>query len=62
MRDWRCGKCGKKLGVLKQDRLHLRLGRFEYMVGLPATTACHACRTLNELRNPSPRSITTATP
>lgn len=49
-REWRCTSCGKLLGVLNRDRLHIRFARgHEYLVGFPATTVCRGCRTLNEL-------------
>jgi hypothetical protein len=49
-REWRCASCGKLLGVLDRDRLHIRFARgHEYIVGFPATTVCRGCRTLNEL-------------
>lgn len=49
-REWRCTGCGKLLGVLDRDRLHIRFARgHEYLVGFPATTVCRSCRTLNEL-------------
>lgn len=53
--EWRCSRCEKLLGVLREGRLHLRFARgCEYLVGLPATGACRGCRTLNELREPGP--------
>ncbi len=51
--EWRCAKCRKLLGVLRDGRLHLKFTRgHEYIVGFPATGACRNCRTLNELRPP----------
>ena len=53
--EWRCSQCNKLLGVLKDDRLHLRFARgHEYLVGFPATSVCRTCRTLNELKEPPP--------
>ncbi len=49
-KEWRCTNCGKLLGLLRDDRLHLRFARgHEYLVGFPATSVCRGCRTLNEL-------------
>ena len=48
--EWRCIRCGKLLGVLEGDRLHIRFARgHQYIVGFPATSVCRSCRTLNEL-------------
>lgn len=58
-KEWRCSRCGKLLGVLRDGRLHLRFARgHEYLVGFPATSVCRGCRTLNELRDlvPDPGS------
>ncbi len=53
-KEWRCSNCGKKLGNLRDGRLHLKFARgHEYLVGFPATSVCRGCRTLNELRCPS---------
>ena len=53
-KEWRCSSCGKKLGLLRDGRLHLKFARgHEYLVGFPATSVCRGCRTLNELRCPS---------
>ena len=50
--EWRCSRCGKLLGMVREGRLHLRFARgHEYLVGFPATSVCRSCRTLNELRN-----------
>ena len=50
-REWRCGECGKLLGVVDEGRLHIRFARgHEYRVGLPATGICRGCRRLNELQ------------
>ena len=48
-RDWRCHRCDKLLGRVAGERLHIRTGRFEYRVAMPATTTCHGCGALNEL-------------
>ena len=48
--EWRCHHCAKLLGHLRDGRLHLRPVRgHSYLVGLPATTVCRGCQTLNEL-------------
>lgn len=53
-KEWRCSSCGKKLGNLRDGRLHLRFARgHEYLVGFPATSVCRGCRTLNEIRSSS---------
>ncbi len=49
-KEWRCSRCGKLLGLLRDGRLHLSFARgHEYLVGFPATSVCRGCRTLNEL-------------
>ena len=49
-REWRCTRCGKLLGLMEGDRLHIRFARgHEYLVGFPVTSICRSCRTLNEL-------------
>ena len=46
--------CKKKLGNIRDGRLHLKFARgHEYLVGFPATSVCRGCRTLNEIRCPS---------
>jgi hypothetical protein len=56
-RDWRCVRCGKLLGRLEGDRLHIQFARgHQYVVGLPVSSVCRGCSTLNELsslRSPS---------
>ena len=48
--EWRCMRCGKLLGILKGTHLHICFARgHQYIVGVPATTVCRDCRTLNEL-------------
>ena len=55
-KEWRCDSCGKKLGLLRDGRLHLKFARgYEYFVRIPAvripaTTVCPGCKALNELR------------
>ena len=50
-REWRCEECGKLMGTLKGDRLHIRFARsHEYRVSLPAAGICRGCHRLNELR------------
>jgi phage FluMu protein Com len=54
-KEWRCTRCGKLLGLLRDGRLHLRFARgHEYLVGFPATSVCRGCRTLNELSEAKP--------
>ena len=56
-RDWRCSSCGRKLGSLHGERIHIRFSRgHEYLVGYPVTGVCRGCRTLNEVRSPDPDS------
>ena len=51
-KQWRCMQCGKLLGMLRSERLHLRFSRgHEYLVGFPVTGVCRNCGTLNELRD-----------
>ena len=60
--QWRCSRCGKLLGVVRDGRLHLLFTRgHEYMVGLPATCICRGCRTLNELRDSPSQAVITRT-
>ena len=51
--EWRCTRCGKLLGVLEENRVHIRFSRgHEYLVGFPVTGVCRSCQTLNEIRQP----------
>lgn len=55
VREWRCDRCGKLLGVHDGSRLHLRFARgHEYRVGLPALGTCRSCGALNEFVLPEP--------
>lgn len=48
-REWRCKQCGKLLGKIEGDRLHVRFARkHEYLMGPPVTATCWGCGTLNE--------------
>lgn len=48
--EWRCTKCGKLLGVMHGERLHIKFSRkHEYIARLPAACTCRTCQTLNEL-------------
>ena len=48
-REWRCRRCGKLLGVVEGDRLHIQFTRgHQYIVSFPVTTVCLRCKTLNE--------------
>ncbi len=59
--EWRCTRCGKLLGVLEGDRLHIRFARgHEYIVGFPSASVCRGCRTLNEITAQEPRRGRTA--
>ena len=50
MRDWHCTDCGKLLGKVESDRLHIQFARrYRYVTSLPATGVCPGCGTLNEL-------------
>ena len=54
-REWRCRRCGKLLGLVIDDRLHLRFARqHEYHAALPASCTCRGCGALNELNLPTP--------
>lgn len=47
--EWRCVQCGKLLGILAGERLHIRYERGnEYLATLPITATCRKCGTLNE--------------
>jgi len=53
MREWRCSRCGKLLGMVREGRLHVRTTKgHQYMVGFPVTATCGKCRTMNELAAP----------
>jgi len=59
--QWRCTRCRKLLGVLEENRIHIRFSRgHEYLVGFPVTGVCRSCRTLNELRKPQREPEATA--
>lgn len=64
-RDWRCMRCGKLLGRLEGDRLHIQFARgHQYVVGLPVSSVCRGCSTLNELlpqRTPSQGGVISGT-
>ena len=48
-KEWRCS-CGKLLGKLENNRLHIRIGReHQYTTGLPASSVCQRCKKLNEV-------------
>lgn len=48
-REWRCKQCGKLLGKIEGDRLHVRFARkHEYLMRPPVTATCWGCGTLNE--------------
>jgi hypothetical protein len=48
-KEWRCVRCGKLLGLLTGERLHIRYERGnEYFATLPVTATCRRCGTLNE--------------
>lgn len=50
---WRCTRCRALLARKRGGRLHVRFARgHEYIVGLPATTRCRFCQTLNEYPAP----------
>lgn len=64
-KEWRCKRCNKLLGIIRDGRLSLRFARgHEYLVGLPATAVCRGCRALTELHStnvivtPHPESVT----
>jgi hypothetical protein len=43
-------RCGKLLGRLKGERLQIQFARgHQYVVGLPVSSVCRGCSTLNEL-------------
>lgn len=48
-KQWRCTECGRLLGVRENQRLRIRFSRvYDYLVGLPATSVCPRCQSLNE--------------
>jgi phage FluMu protein Com len=60
-KEWRCSRCAKLLGLLRDGRLHLRFARgHEYLVGFPATSVCRGCRTLNELNEAKATTVAPA--
>ena len=51
--NWCCTQCGKKLGVHRDGRMHLRYtGRHEYFVSYPVVANCRGCGTLNQATVP----------
>lgn len=55
-RDWRCARCRMLLGIVDGDRLHIRFARgHQYIVGIPATSVCRGCGTMNEIALPRGR-------
>ena len=55
--EWRCGRCGKCLGLCHPDHVHLRFSRgHEYLVGYPVTATCRGCGTLNRRDGDRPDS------
>lgn len=47
--DWECRECRKLLGRYDGSRMEIRVGiKFYYLVGLPVTSRCPGCGTLNE--------------
>lgn len=48
--DWRCTRCDKLLGVVRDGHMHLRFTRgHEYFVGFPVAATCRSCGTLNRI-------------
>jgi hypothetical protein len=61
-REWRCTRCGRLLGVLEGERLHLRFARVhDYLVSFPATSVCPKCRALNEVSASKRRELVRVT-
>jgi len=51
-KEWRCAQCGKLLGKVSKDRLHIRYERgCEYLASLPVSSTCRKCGALNEMVN-----------
>lgn len=51
--EWRCGRCGKLLGLISGARLHIASARgHDYMVSLPVSGTCRGCGTRSELSDP----------
>ncbi len=49
-RDWRCRCCGRLLGRVRDDRLHIKVKGFsEYVASLPCTATCRTCTAINEV-------------
>jgi len=47
--DWRCTRCDKLLGIIRDGHMHLRFARgHEYFVSFPVTATCRGCGTLNQ--------------
>ncbi len=50
VREWRCIRCQKLLGIIHHKRIHIRFGgKYQYIVARPVTTICRRCETLNEV-------------
>jgi hypothetical protein len=48
--EWRCPRCRKLLGVVRDDRLHIRFAHgHEYLAALPASCTCRGCGSLSQL-------------
>ena len=49
-RDWRCRCCGRLLGRVRENRLHIKVKGFsEYVASLPCTATCRSCTAINEV-------------
>lgn len=50
--EWRCRRCGRLLGIVRDNRLEIRFARgHQYLASLPVTCVCKnsRCNALNEL-------------
>lgn len=53
--EWRCRGCGRLLGRISGDEVHIRFDRrHEYLATLPASATCKGCGTLNRARKANP--------
>lgn len=58
MTEWRCTRCNRLLGIFQDGRLHIQFARgHKYLVGVPATSVCRSCQTLNETHTENERTV-----
>lgn len=61
--EFRCRnrKCGKLIGIIKYERVHLKYSHCpEHHAGFPLTSVCCGCGTHNELPRPPKKELISA--